>query len=127
MGYTVTLPDGQSRWFKADLVQLLDAEIEEKASPAEPEPPEAIEFDDLVEVVADNNDAVGLVGAVGRVKSIGNHWFGVEIDGQLAYFHRNELQVKAKKPIQLSWLENFQPANNVPELVAAGADDASDF
>jgi hypothetical protein len=51
----------------------------------------------------------------------------VEIDGQLAYFHRNELQVKAKKPIQLSWLENFQPANNVPELVAAGADDASDF
>jgi hypothetical protein len=44
MGYTVTLPDGQSQWFKADLVQLLEAEIEEKALPAEPVEPESIEF-----------------------------------------------------------------------------------
>jgi hypothetical protein len=124
MGYTVTLPDGQNRWFKADLVQILDAEIEKNALPAEPE---TLEFNDLVEVIADKNDAVGLVGAVGRINSIGDHWVGVEIDGQLAYFRRNELKVKAKKPMQLSLLESSQPANGVPELALCGADDASDF
>jgi hypothetical protein len=124
MGYTVTLPDGQSRWFKADLVQILDAEIEEKALPAEPVEPESIEFNDLVEVVADNNDAVGLVGAVGRVKIVKGESvallrsadrIGVEIDEQLAYFNRTELKIQAKKVVQLDLIKDLQGVGYAPE------------
>jgi hypothetical protein len=61
-----------------------------------PQPTEPIEFNDLVEVVADGNDAVGLVGAFGRVKIIKGSRIGVEIDEQLTYFDSKELKVKAK-------------------------------
>ena len=59
------------------------------------QPPEAIEFNDLVEVVADANDTVGLVGTFGRVKTIKGSRIGVEIDEQLTYFDSKELKVKA--------------------------------
>jgi hypothetical protein len=61
-----------------------------------PQPTEPIEFNDLVEVVADGNDAVGLVGAFGRVKIIKGDRIGIEIDEQLAYFNKAELKLKAK-------------------------------
>jgi len=54
-----------------------------------------IQFNDLVEVVADANDTVGLVGTFGRVKTIKGSRIGVEIDEQLTYFDSKELKVKA--------------------------------
>jgi hypothetical protein len=59
-------------------------------------PSTEIQFNDLVEVVADANDTVGLVGTFGRVKTIKGSRIGVEIDEQLTYFDSKELKVKAK-------------------------------
>lgn len=64
-----------------------------------PQLTEPIEFNDVVEVVADGNDTVGLVGTFGRVKTIKGDRIGVEIDNQLVYFKSNELSVKAKAEI----------------------------
>jgi preprotein translocase subunit YajC len=61
------------------------------------QPTEKIEFNDLIEVIADGNDCVGLVGAFGRVKIIGESRIGVEIDEQLTYFKPSELRIKAKE------------------------------
>jgi hypothetical protein len=61
------------------------------------QPTEKIEFNDLVEVIADGNDCVGLVGSFGRVKIIGESRIGVEIDEQLTYFKPSELRIKAKE------------------------------
>jgi hypothetical protein len=36
IGYTVSLPNGDSQWFRADVVQVKDAEIEAIALPADP-------------------------------------------------------------------------------------------
>jgi hypothetical protein len=36
IGYTVQLPTGDSRWFRADVVQVIDSKIEEKAQPSDP-------------------------------------------------------------------------------------------
>ena len=36
IGYTVQLPTGDSRWFRADVVQVIDSKIEEKAPPSNP-------------------------------------------------------------------------------------------
>jgi hypothetical protein len=55
-----------------------------------------IQFNDLVEVVVDGNDTVGLVGTFGRVKTIKGSRIGVEIDEQLTYFDSKELKVKAR-------------------------------
>jgi hypothetical protein len=59
-------------------------------------PSTEIQFNDLVEVVADANDTVGLVGTFGRVKTIKGSRIGVEIDEQLTYFDSKELKVKAR-------------------------------
>jgi preprotein translocase subunit YajC len=61
------------------------------------QPTEKIEFNDLVEVIDDGNDCVGLVGSFGRVKIIGESRIGVEIDEQLVYLKPSELRIKAKE------------------------------
>lgn len=61
-----------------------------------PQPVEPIEFNDVVEVVADGNDTVGLVGTFGRVKTVKNDRIGVEVDEQLVYFNKAELKLKVK-------------------------------
>jgi preprotein translocase subunit YajC len=61
------------------------------------QPTEKIEFNDLVEVIDDGNDCVGLVGSFGRVKIIGESRIGVEIDEQVVYFKSSELRIKAKE------------------------------
>jgi hypothetical protein len=113
IGYTLTLPNGDNRWYRADMVQVLDAEIDKNASPTEPAQPEdeavlmaenreeieAIEFNDIVQVTSDGNDCVGLVGTFGRVKVVKGDRIGVEIDNQLVYFKPSELSVKAKAEV----------------------------
>ncbi|MBD0346097.1 MAG: hypothetical protein ICV63_14990, partial [Coleofasciculus sp. Co-bin14] len=68
----------------------------EKVEDTPTTPSTEIQFNDLVEVVADANDTVGLVGTFGRVKTIKGSRIGVEIDEQLTYFDSKELKVKAK-------------------------------
>ena len=64
------------------------------------QPTEKVEFNDLVEVIDDGNDCVGLVGSFGRVKIIGESRIGVEIDEQLVYLKPSEVKVKAKAEIE---------------------------
>jgi hypothetical protein len=83
----------------SDAFNLLPREDKERIKalrPIKSQPTELIEFNDLVEVVADGNDTVGLVGSFGRVKVIKSDRVGVEIDEQLVYFLDRELKVKAK-------------------------------
>lgn len=68
----------------------------EKVEDTPTTPSTKIQFNDLVEVIADANDTVGLIGAFGRGKTIKGSRIGVEIDEQLTYFDSKELNVKAR-------------------------------
>jgi hypothetical protein len=87
--WKLRLPNGQELKYPGDTIEP----VEEKVA----QPNEKIEFNDLVEVVDDGNDCVGLVGSFGRVKVIGETRIGVEIDEQLVYFNPLELRIKAKE------------------------------
>jgi hypothetical protein len=97
IGYTLTLPSGDNHWYRADMVELVDAEIEEFASPTEPTQPEAstFEFGDVAEVIADLNDT-HLIGSFGKVKFVKDNRIALEIDEQLAYFQPEELKLRSK-------------------------------
>ncbi len=97
IGYTVTLPNGDNRWYRADMVQLVDAEIEENALPTEPEAI-AFEFGDIAEVTADLNDT-HLLGTFGKVKFVKNNRIALEIDEQLVYFQPEELKLRSKAEV----------------------------
>lgn len=73
---------------------------------------EVIELNDVVEVVADGNDTVGLVGTFGRVKVIKGDRIGVEIDEQLVYFNSSELKLKVKAETP-SQQQNHPPSADV--------------
>ncbi len=77
-----------------------------------PQPTDQIEFNDVVEVVADGNDTVGLVGTFGRVKTIKGDRIGVEIDEQLVYFKSSELKLKVKTETP-SQQQNHPPSADV--------------
>jgi hypothetical protein len=87
--WKLRLPNGQELKYPGDTIEP----VEEKVA----QPNEKIEFNDLVEVIADGNDCVGLVGSFGRVKIIGESRIGVEIDEQLVYLKPSEVKVKAKE------------------------------
>jgi len=89
-----SLRTGVNMGMRPGAVSLLVAAEKVEDSPTAPST--EIQFNDLVEVVADANDTVGLVGTFGRVKTIKGSRIGVEIDEQLTYFDSKELKVKAR-------------------------------
>ena len=89
-----SLRTGVNMGMRPSAVSLLSKAEKTEDVPATPST--EIQFNDLVEVVADANDTVGLVGTFGRVKTIKGSRIGVEIDEQLTYFNSKELKVKAK-------------------------------
>ncbi len=137
IGYTLTLPNGDNRWYRADMVQIVDTEIEENAPPTEPTQPvdeavpmaenqqkgEAIafEFGDIAEVTADLN-GTHLVGSFGKVKFVKDNRIALEIDEQLAYFQPEELKLrsKAEEPREQQQLQTGQVLLN-NRVVTTGA------
>ena len=88
-----SLRTGVNMGMRPSAVSLLQKAEKTEHSPTAPST--EIQFNDLVEVVADANDTVGLVGAFGRVKTIKGSRIGIEIDERLTYFDSKELKVKA--------------------------------
>jgi hypothetical protein len=89
-----SLRTGVNMGMRPGAVSLVQKAEKTEHSPTTPST--EIQFNDLVEVVADANDTVGLVGTFGRVKTVKGSRIGVEIDEQLTYFDAKELKVKAR-------------------------------
>jgi hypothetical protein len=57
----VQLPTGDRRWFRADVVQVIDSKIEEKALPTEPTEKVIAQFD-FLNAASLTQDLVGALG-----------------------------------------------------------------
>ena len=106
--WTLATPKGNLK-YPADSVEPVDDAVPMAQNREEVE---AIEFNDVVEIVADGNDTVGLVGTFGRVKVVKGDRVGVEIDEQLVYFKSSELKLKVKAETP-SQQQNHPPSADV--------------